>query len=84
MVGYYKLGTSRTLLIIFVGEYALAYILAPGAYARRPLIWRVQDLVKISKFGIPSVWMYGDVDWMDIAGGYAAEEKFRSEPISDT
>lgn len=54
------------------GEYALAYVLAPGAFARRPLLWRVQELV-----GMPSVWMYGEMDWMDIAGGFAAEEKIR-------
>lgn len=64
------------------GEYALAYILAPGAYARRPLIWRVQDLVsKATRGGIPSVWMYGEKDWMDVAGGFAAEEKIRTTPI---
>lgn len=64
------------------GEYALAYILAPGAFARRPLIWRVQDLVtKTGLGGIPSVWMYGDIDWMDITGGFAAEEKIRSTPV---
>jgi len=64
------------------GEYALAYILAPGAFARRPLIWRVQDLAsKVGPGGIPSVWMYGDSDWMDIAGGFAAEEKIRNTPV---
>ncbi|KAI5779213.1 Alpha/Beta hydrolase protein [Geopyxis carbonaria] len=63
------------------GEYALAYVLAPGAYARRPLIWRVQDLVKKVPGGIPSVWMYGEVDWMDVAGGFAAEEKIRSTAL---
>ncbi|KAL7272932.1 hypothetical protein RUND412_004240 [Rhizina undulata] len=65
------------------GEYALAYVLAPGAYARRPLIWRIQDLVKSARGGIPSVWMYGDRDWMDIAGGYAAEEKIRNEEVGE-
>jgi cardiolipin-specific phospholipase len=25
--------------------------------------------------------MYGDMDWMDIAGGYAAEEKIRNTAI---
>ncbi|KAF8249793.1 alpha/beta-hydrolase [Wilcoxina mikolae CBS 423.85] len=65
------------------GEYALAYILAPGAFARRPLIWRVQDLAsKVGPGGIPSVWMYGDQDWMDVAGGFAAEEKIRNTPVS--
>jgi len=65
------------------GEYALAYILAPGAFARHPLLWRVQDLVsKVGPGGIPSVWMYGDSDWMDIAGGFAAEEKIRNTPVA--
>lgn len=64
------------------GEYALAYILAPGAFARRPLIWRVQDLAsKVGPCGIPSVWMYGDMDWMDVAGGFAVEEKIRCTPL---
>ena len=29
--------------------------------------------------GIPIVMMYGENDWMDIAGGYAAEEKLKEE-----
>jgi cardiolipin-specific phospholipase len=65
------------------GEYALAYVLAPGAFARRPLLWRVQDLARASRYGIPSVWMYGDMDWMDIAGGFAAEEKIRNTAIEE-
>lgn len=60
------------------GEYALAYVLAPGAHARRPLLWRVQELV-----GIPSVWMYGDMDWMDVAGGHAAKEKIRGTDLPE-
>lgn len=65
------------------GEYALAYVLAPGAFARRPLLWRVQDLATVGRYGIPSVWMYGDMDWMDIAGGFAAEEKIRNTAIEE-
>lgn len=105
------------------GEYALAYILAPGAFARNPLIHRVQDVGrqmiqpvspsasswkpadvssqqaplsqlvsngeaaskdKISppvkrETGIPIVFMYGDHDWMDAAGGYAAKVKIDEE-----
>lgn len=60
------------------GEYALAYVLAPGANARRPLLWRVQELA-----GIPSVWMYGDTDWMDVTGGFAAEEKIRGTDLPE-
>jgi len=29
--------------------------------------------------GIPVVMMYGENDWMDIAGGYAAEQKLKEE-----
>lgn len=75
------------------GEYALAYVLAPGAFARSPLIRRihgvgrqivapngtttssVQTAEQRRENGIPVVLMYGENDWMDIAGGYAAEQK---------
>jgi cardiolipin-specific phospholipase len=72
------------------GEYALPYVLAPGAYARRPLINRIsgigrgtlpEDLAASSavkkETGIPIVFMYGEHDWMDVAGGLAAEEKLK-------
>ncbi|UKZ47300.1 hypothetical protein TrVGV298_001518 [Trichoderma virens] len=70
------------------GEYALAYILAPGAFARRPVINRIQNVGRqpiqgpdgqtVSKeTGIPIVFMYGENDWMDVAGGLAAEEKLK-------
>ncbi|MCJ1474472.1 hypothetical protein MMC13_003130 [Lambiella insularis] len=79
------------------GEYALAYILAPGAFARSPLIRRIQGVgrqlitpsgattstveaaTKQRETGIPIVLMYGENDWMDIAGGYAAEQKLKEE-----
>jgi cardiolipin-specific phospholipase len=82
------------------GEYALAYILAPGAFARSPLIRRIQGVGRqyltphsgptadtdISNSndqprenGLPVVLMYGEHDWMDIAGGYAAEQKIKEE-----
>jgi cardiolipin-specific phospholipase len=70
------------------GEYALSYILAPGAYARRPAIDRIQDIgrqvireedgKKIKENGIPIVFMYGDKDWMDVNGGLKAEEKLNA------
>ncbi|KAL7802164.1 alpha/beta-hydrolase [Trichoderma aethiopicum] len=70
------------------GEYALAYILAPGAFARRPVINRIQDVgrqpikgpngeVVGKETGFPIVFMYGENDWMDVAGGLAAEEKLK-------
>jgi cardiolipin-specific phospholipase len=91
------------------GEYALTYLLAPGAFARSPLIHRIQGLGRQvirpnspaampspsnpnsdlstpsagsaseprpgNENGIPVVFMYGDHDWMDVAGGFAAKEK---------
>lgn len=82
------------------GEYALAYILAPGAFARSPLIRRIQGVGrqwiepsapasstptsetvvnKVRETGVPVVLMYGENDWMDVAGGYAAEQKMKEE-----
>jgi cardiolipin-specific phospholipase len=76
------------------GEYALAYILAPGAFARSPLLRRIQGVGRQplprpagadastpqpKETGIPIVMMYGENDWMDIAGGYAAEQKIKEE-----
>ncbi|KAF5520915.1 putative cardiolipin-specific deacylase [Colletotrichum aenigma] len=68
------------------GEYALPYILAPGAYARSPIINRIDGVgrqviekngEKIRETGIPVVFMYGENDWMDVAGGLEAEEKLK-------
>lgn len=78
------------------GEYALAYVLAPGAYARRPIINRIHQVgrqviprpegdngsssssLAVKETGIPVVFMYGENDWMDVAGGLAAEEKLKA------
>ncbi len=71
------------------GEYALAYILAPGAYARRPVINRIQDVGRQplpggtkKETGFPVVFMYGENDWMDVAGGLASEEKLKQARAS--
>ncbi|KAF2849788.1 alpha/beta-hydrolase [Plenodomus tracheiphilus IPT5] len=90
-------------------EYALAYLLAPGAFARRPLIRRIQGVGRqyidahnsIMAVGTnnvanssqsqvstqdrqretpyPIIFMYGENDWMDVAGGFAAQEKIKQE-----
>ena len=70
------------------GEYALTYILAPGAFARSPLIYRIGGVgrqpiapiagdapSKLKERGVPVVFVYGENDWMDVAGGYAAKRK---------
>ncbi|ROT40728.1 abhydrolase domain-containing protein [Sodiomyces alkalinus F11] len=78
------------------GEYALAYILAPGAFARSPMVNRIAGVgrqivaaaaaaeredgsgEKVSKeTGVPVVMMYGENDWMDVAGGFAAQERLK-------
>ncbi|KAI9867491.1 MAG: hypothetical protein M1813_009050 [Trichoglossum hirsutum] len=80
------------------GEYILAYVLAPGAFARDPLIRRIHGVGRqttpppqsgdspsqnvtsgTKENGIPIVLMYGENDWMDIAGGFAAEQKIKDE-----
>ncbi|KKY31401.1 putative alpha beta [Diaporthe ampelina] len=72
------------------GEFALTYILAPGAYARNPLINRIDEVGRQvlksasdgqpakRETGFPIVLMYGDGDWMDVQGGFAAEEKIKA------
>jgi cardiolipin-specific phospholipase len=50
------------------GEYALAAILAPGAYARKPLMER------LAKLKMPTVFIYGEQDWMDYKAAEKAKE----------
>ena len=85
------------------GEYALSHILAPGAFARSPMIRRIGGVgsqeyamppqkveghvgdsssftaevagERMKEQGVPVVLMYGENDWMDVAGGYASVEK---------
>ncbi|KIR29587.1 cardiolipin-specific phospholipase [Cryptococcus deuterogattii LA55] len=46
------------------GEYCISHILAPGAYARIPILDRIDRLK------VPVTFMYGDNDWMDVQGGH--------------
>ncbi|KAI1093085.1 alpha/beta-hydrolase [Rostrohypoxylon terebratum] len=75
------------------GEYALPYLLAPGAHARRPIINRIHRVGRsvitpetesspaVKEMGYPIVFMYGENDWMDVAGGLAAEEKLKQTKV---
>ncbi|KAG8841917.1 hypothetical protein FRB96_006640 [Tulasnella sp. 330] len=54
------------------GEYSISHILAPGAYARLPLIDR------IDKVTVPTTFVYGDRDWMDSKGGDKSVERMRA------
>ena len=58
------------------GEYCLAHILSPGAYARWPLISRMAQLDP--KIGVSFI--YGDSDWMDKKGGEAAAQMLKARP----
>jgi cardiolipin-specific phospholipase len=55
------------------GEYALAALLAPGAWAREPLHSR------LPKLAMPTTFMYGENDWMDKRHAAAAAEKMTVE-----
>ncbi|KAI9256114.1 Alpha/Beta hydrolase protein [Helicostylum pulchrum] len=56
------------------GEYALAAILAPGAYARKPLFHKLAELK------MPTVFIYGEQDWMDYRAAEKAK-KFMKVPV---
>ncbi|KAI1109187.1 alpha/beta-hydrolase [Nemania sp. NC0429] len=75
------------------GEYVLPYVLAPGAHARRPIINRIHAVGRqtitpatettpaVKETGFPIIFMYGENDWMDVAGGLAAEEKIKEARV---
>ncbi|KAH6685653.1 abhydrolase domain-containing protein [Plectosphaerella plurivora] len=73
------------------GEYALPYLLAPGAFARKPMVDRIDgvgrqtiskpDGTTLKETGIPVVLMYGENDWMDVAGGLDAEERLKQARV---
>lgn len=48
------------------GEYAITRLLAPGAVARMPILNRLDEIK------CPSMWIYGENDWMNISAGKEA------------
>ncbi|SPO48779.1 related to CLD1 - mitochondrial cardiolipin-specific phospholipase [Moesziomyces antarcticus] len=60
------------------GEYCLAHILAPGAYARRPMVERIERLK------MPMSFLYGEHDWMDVRGGKEAVKRLRKQGNAQT
>lgn len=50
------------------GEFAITRVLSYGALARLPLLDRVPE--KFAKMGLPSLWVYGDKDWMNEEAGF--------------
>ncbi|KAH9062125.1 alpha/beta-hydrolase [Lactarius vividus] len=54
------------------GEYCISHILAPGAYARMPLVDRVSALK------MPVSFVYGEHDWMDPSGGVSSIDNLKA------
>lgn len=52
------------------GEYAITRLLAPGVLPRMPLIDRIGETFGLLK--CPSLWLYGDQDWMNSNAGREA------------
>lgn len=50
-----------------LGEYAITRVLQFGALARLPLLDRCPE--KFVKMGLPTLWIYGDKDWMNEEAG---------------
>jgi cardiolipin-specific phospholipase len=50
------------------GEYAITRILDVGALPKLPLLDRCPE--KFAKMNLPTLWLYGDKDWMNEKAGY--------------
>jgi cardiolipin-specific phospholipase len=62
------------------GEAALAALLAPGAWAREPLLPRLRAAVAAGALPptVPVLWLYGDYDWMSFSAGEEAAGALRA------
>lgn len=60
------------------GEYCLAHILQPGAFARKPMVDRIDGLK------MPMSFLYGEQDWMDVRGGKEAVKRLRKQGNTKT
>ncbi|OMJ09625.1 putative cardiolipin-specific deacylase, mitochondrial [Smittium culicis] len=54
------------------GEYSLGILLKPFAFARIPLITRLHNLT------MPTYFIYGDRDWMDVNAGISASKSMKN------
>jgi cardiolipin-specific phospholipase len=59
------------------GEFCISHLLAPGAFARMPIVDRIHRL------RMPVTFLYGDNDWMDVAGGLMSEHILAKEGNTD-
>lgn len=55
------------------GEYAITRVLTFGALARMPLLDRCPE--PFVKMGLPTLWVYGDKDWMNEEAGFEMTEE---------
>lgn len=58
------------------GDRGVTRILAPGALARMPWVDRVSTSIRT-----PSLWMYGDRDWMNSSAGLAASKRLIKQGV---
>lgn len=58
------------------GEYAITRVLAFGALARLPLLDRCPE--KFVKMNLPTLWLYGDKDWMSRDAGLEMVKEINS------
>lgn len=58
------------------GEYAITRVLDTGALAKLPLLDRCPE--KFVKMGLPTLWVYGDKDWMNEEAGYEMTQEINA------
>lgn len=62
------------------GEYAITRVLDYGAVAKLPLVERIPKMVVEEK--IPTLWLYGDKDWMNENAGMEANDEINRLSIN--
>lgn len=63
------------------GEYAITRILGWGALAKLPLLDRCPE--KFVKMNLPTLWLYGDSDWMDANAGLTMTKEINELAMRD-
>ena len=59
------------------GEYGLQRLLTPNAFAKEPIVHRIQDL-EVDHI----TFLYGEVDWLDASGGLQVQKRSPLKNIS--
>lgn len=65
------------------GEYALTRVLEPGTVlARMPLLDRCPE--EFAKLKLPTLWLYGDKDWMNEQAGYEMTKEINTYSMKNS